>query len=432
MTTYITPAYMRDFRCLGGDCEDTCCQHWDIWFDKKHYFLLEKNLKQDVQDLAQLQRVVEINQADDATDRDYAHLKLEPDGHCPFLQGDGYCHIHARYGESPLSNVCAFFPRVLSRRDDVIELSGALSCPELVRQCLFSARGNELVEFEPSLLPRPDDYPITRQLDSENEGDYHLHFDLVRQSLLDLAGMEGFRFESRMYFLTHFANAISVYYRDTSSGQDVRPLQDEVRRSRFVKQLQQLNEYVETYQSANPVALVVIQAILQLRVQQFPQEALSCLITDVLTDFAQTASKQGSGTEPLEAEALSSAFQQRRQVIDSCFGMELDILLGKYLSNCLYREWFVTMPDVFTYIHMLNIRLALLRFLLYSDRELLALAGMDDAKEREKKFEARVVYIVYNFARAVDHNMAFLKVIYQAMQEQQMMHVEYALPFIKL
>ena len=37
---------MQAFQCLGGECEDTCCQHWDIRFDKLHYEKLREAVGQ--------------------------------------------------------------------------------------------------------------------------------------------------------------------------------------------------------------------------------------------------------------------------------------------------------------------------------------------------------------------------------------------------
>ena len=31
------PKYMADFKCIAGECKDTCCAGWDINIDKKSY-----------------------------------------------------------------------------------------------------------------------------------------------------------------------------------------------------------------------------------------------------------------------------------------------------------------------------------------------------------------------------------------------------------
>lgn len=32
---YRQPSYNRAFRCLGGDCPDTCCRDWEIVLDEQ-------------------------------------------------------------------------------------------------------------------------------------------------------------------------------------------------------------------------------------------------------------------------------------------------------------------------------------------------------------------------------------------------------------
>ena len=32
-----SPSYFKDFKCIGGECEDSCCIGWDIDVDQKTY-----------------------------------------------------------------------------------------------------------------------------------------------------------------------------------------------------------------------------------------------------------------------------------------------------------------------------------------------------------------------------------------------------------
>jgi hypothetical protein len=115
-------------------------------------------------------------------------------------------------------------------------------------------------------------------------------------------------------------------------------------------------------------------------------------------------------------------------VLNAQYGIRLEQCLTRYLVNCLQREWFVSMPDPFVYIHLLTIRLAVLRFLISSHPRIRqCLQQRADSTEIDKL----LVEIVYLFARGIDHNHAFLHVVYQAMLEQQMMSFDYAMPFIK-
>ena len=436
---YKMAGYLHDFTCIGGACEDTCCKSWDIRFDKKHYELLHSAVQQEPGDESAIfKQYVKVNDAEIRSERNFALLTLQDNGECPFLLADGWCQLHKKFDVAPLSNICAYFPRVLSRYGNTIEMSGALSCPEMVRQCLFSDKTTELSHFSPSILPRPNDYPLTRELDYPTDEFYYDQFVPVREVLLNLTMLEGFSFSSRLYFLSSLANRLSSFYHHEADSKNQGQLEKELKRAMSLSSLDKLDEFVTKYTAADPVAIIVVQAVLQLRLQNFPGESHSQLVQNILQAYEEQLSHKGSSTacdNISPAEGVWSLFQQQQVTINKHFELELENCLSRYLYNCLYREWFVTMPDPFTYIHMLVIRIAILRFLLYSHPDIIALAkninSESDINADVAQLRKEVVKVIYMNSRAIDHNMNFLRVIYDAINEQQMMTFEYSLPFIK-
>ena len=439
--SYKTFNYLPGFSCLGGDCEDTCCKDWDIWFDQPHYQLLQQTIeKSDSKLTPKFTQYIKLNESETASEHKFAKLNLSADGSCPFLLADGWCELHKQFGEKPLSNVCAYFPRVLSRRGDIVELSGALSCPEMVRKCLFAKDDIELVDFAPSILPRPDDYPLTRELALPADNFYYDNFVAVRETLIQLSKLEGFSLESRLYFLSNLANRVTAFYQlDVEENKD-KLLENELKQAMSISMLERMDDFVSKYDPADPLAIIVIQAVLQLRIQQFPQETYSRFIQHIFSEYEALMPSLDGATQledALPPELLWEKYQPRHFLIDKYFGEELDRCFTRYLINCLYREWFITMPDLFTYIHMLVIRLAILRFLIYSHPDILQLAEQLESKKSTAsdaeltRLRECVVDIFYKNSRAIDHNTVFLKVVYDAIHEQQMMTYEYSLPFIK-
>ena len=440
-TSFTTFKYMLDFKCLGGDCEDTCCKSWDIWLDRPHFELLQEKVTSHSKDeSAVFTKYVEVNDSESASDRNYAHINLKDNGDCPFLESDGWCRLHKTFGEAPLSNICAYYPRVLSQCGNDIELSGALSCPEMVRKCLLGEDSFEEVEFKPDILPRPDDYPLTRELSLPTNEPYYDNFIAVRNLLTQMMKLEGFSFESRFYFLSSFSNRVKAYYSEASEQGDSRQLTEEIKKALKAADLKKQDDYVNQFDSADPVAIIVIQSVLQLRIQQFPNENTSILASKIFEkygDVITVAEQSGDLHEALPPESLWENFKENKELVNNCFQKQLDEYFSRFLMNCLHREWYITMPDLFTYLHMLTIRLAVLRFLIYSHPDILQIAeslNEDAAKASDSdinKLNKIVVDVVYNYSRAIDHNMLFLKVVYDAMNEQQMMTFEYSLPFIK-
>ncbi|MDH5409283.1 MAG: hypothetical protein OEY00_11795, partial [Gammaproteobacteria bacterium] len=313
-------------------------------------------------------------------------------------------------------------------------------CPEMVRKCLLGEDSFEEVEFKPDILPRPDDYPLTRELSLPTNEPYYDNFIAVRNLLTQMMKLEGFSFESRFYFLSSFSNRVKAYYSEASEQGDSRQLTEEIKKALKAADLKKQDDYVNQFDSADPVAIIVIQSVLQLRIQQFPNENTSILASKIFEkygDVITVAEQSGDLHEALPPESLWENFKENKELVNNCFQKQLDEYFSRFLMNCLHREWYITMPDLFTYLHMLTIRLAVLRFLIYSHPDILQIAeslNEDAAKASDSdinKLNKIVVDVVYNYSRAIDHNMLFLKVVYDAMNEQQMMTFEYSLPFIK-
>ena len=102
----------------------------------------------------------------------------------------------------------------------------------------------------------------------------------------------------------------------------------------------------------------------------------------------------------------------------------IDKAITRYIINCLFCEWFETMPDLFTYVQMLLVRTSIIRTLIYLD--------IGDEELELHQLRQRVVYVMYNFARNIDQNFDFLKIVYNALSEQSMMNFDFSPAFIRL
>jgi lysine-N-methylase len=128
----LQPRSYSAFRCIGADCEDTCCVGWGVNVDRGTY---EAYQRCDDPELGPaLHQLIAINPASNGDDN-YAKIAITGDG-CPFL-AEGLCSIQKKLGEKYLSKMCATYPRVMSLVDDVLYRSLHLSCPEAARVVLL-------------------------------------------------------------------------------------------------------------------------------------------------------------------------------------------------------------------------------------------------------------------------------------------------------
>ena len=429
----LAPVYMHDFKCLGGECEDTCCQNWDIHLDRQHYELLADNFSRDKDQKIIFEKYVNCNTQDNADDRNYAYIKLNESGFCPFLNQSGLCHVHIEFGVEPLSNICTFFPRVFSRLDNVAEMTGALSCPEVVRRCLFSAADEYILSEVPTeILPRSD-YPVSRTVESKDNL-YNEKFSEVKTQLIEIINDERYAFEARFYFLANFTYRLSPHYHQNGEAQ-VKFINEEIKRINKDEIKKQLDEYFFQFNTTEPVAMIVVQSVLQLRIQYEGKDKLSNLAAQIFENYKADLQESDDFDvfgENVPPDILWQKFQSHWETLNSKYGARLETYLTRYVTNCLQREWFVSMPNPFVYIHMLSIRVAILRFLITSHPGMLALLYAEGPEqENEQTFDALVVEVVYLFARSIDHNLNFLQVVFHAILEQQMMSFDYSLPLIK-
>ena len=94
---YRTPIYYRDFRCIAGDCRDSCCKGWEIDIDEdtaEYYSSVGgdfgKRLRSNIRD---------------------GCFVLTDDESCPFLNKQGLCDIYTELGGDKLCRICSDHPR---------------------------------------------------------------------------------------------------------------------------------------------------------------------------------------------------------------------------------------------------------------------------------------------------------------------------------
>ncbi|QFU25061.1 flagellin lysine-N-methylase [Shewanella eurypsychrophilus] len=126
----IRPGFVSEFSCIGSDCEDSCCYDWGIHIDKQSY-------KQTCEHPQLKDKAKQVLKKTKKSDSNWATVKLNTNGGCPFLNENKLCQIHATAGEKLLSHTCKTYPRLNTIRDGDKYESLSLSCPEAVRNVLF-------------------------------------------------------------------------------------------------------------------------------------------------------------------------------------------------------------------------------------------------------------------------------------------------------
>lgn len=124
------PEYYNAFRCIAGECPDSCCKEWSVDVDQEavgFYRGLDGPLGNRLREV--------LLDTPDGT------IMAIEDGRCPMWRQDGLCRIQAELGHDALCKTCREFPRLRHDYGNFVELGLELSCPEAARLILNDTAG---------------------------------------------------------------------------------------------------------------------------------------------------------------------------------------------------------------------------------------------------------------------------------------------------
>lgn len=200
------PKYMKDFKCIGPKCSDTCCAGWDINIDKYTY---DKYINSDGKMKDLIKEKFIKNNNDNKDDFNYGFMILKDKKRCPFLNSNMLCDIHKDLGEEKLCITCKRYPRVFNIIDGIYEKSGLPSCEEICSKALLNKEKMEFIEAEEDL--DEDTIEIRRIIDSEsfNGSDSMLqYFWDIRVISINIMQLRQFSISERFNIIHEFYKKI--------------------------------------------------------------------------------------------------------------------------------------------------------------------------------------------------------------------------------
>ncbi|MDH5517460.1 MAG: flagellin lysine-N-methylase [Gammaproteobacteria bacterium] len=421
--------YIKDFKCTGADCPDSCCAvGWQIGYDQTHYLLLQEIMSQTPESKKLFEENLTLNQS---ADNKFANIRTLENERCSFLQDDQLCQLHSQYGTKYLSNTCAQYPRLLLQLDDQIEMHGILSCPEVARLYLTTEQTTQPISIDTNALPRGDDYHIANTA-STKDNYYHQHFQLVKDLMLQITSHSEHNLDLKLYLLANFSDQLAPVYFRGCKTLTAEAITQEYNKTIEPDNVIRLNSQLQKYAAPEPFAVMLIQAIILFRHKHAQHDSFGKLVSSVLNSYntdIDDSAKVNNDVAIFEPHDLWLAYRKRHELVYKKFGEQIDSYLVKYLTNCISREWFINLPEPFLYIQMLITRLSILKFMFISDPKTSELLSSADYGS---SLEQLAISHIYSFTRAIDQDVGFLKSIYQVMDEQQFFDIEYSPMFITL
>ena len=118
----VSPKYYKDFKCIAGDCPDSCCQGWEVDADEEslEYY---KTLPESLEIKRRIDSVLDKDEFDNVI------FRLAPKKRCPFLNDENLCDMHIAIGGEHTPVTCRNFPRFIYDFGGTREIGISFSCP---------------------------------------------------------------------------------------------------------------------------------------------------------------------------------------------------------------------------------------------------------------------------------------------------------------
>lgn len=202
MYKVLRPNYFEKFRCIGGDCEETCCAGWKIDIDRKTYKTYMKCKDTKMRKI--LERSIKRNRKS-KSDHNYASFKLI-DGKCTFLNEDNLCDIYIKLGEKSMCYTCKIYPRKYNYVNEITQQGLTLSCIEAAKLVLMN---KETMEFD--LIETNQKQTLFSKIIKSNTGNNFLenNFEEIREFSIDIVQNRKFSIEERLIILGLFCKDLN-------------------------------------------------------------------------------------------------------------------------------------------------------------------------------------------------------------------------------
>ncbi len=116
----VTPSFYKDFKCIAGDCPDSCCQGWEVDADQDsldYYSQLSGEIKN------KIDSVLDFDEFGNTV------FRLADKKRCPFLNSENLCDMHIAIGGEHTPYTCRMFPRFINDFGGTREMGVSFSCP---------------------------------------------------------------------------------------------------------------------------------------------------------------------------------------------------------------------------------------------------------------------------------------------------------------
>ncbi|OAM92877.1 lysine-N-methylase [Pelosinus fermentans] len=406
---FIQPQYFSKFRCIGTECEDTCCSGWKVIIDKNTYKKYRECSDKDLR--RQMDKQITRNRGVNANDDYYAKIKMDSESNCPFLNNERLCIIQKKMGEEYLSKICNSYPRELRCIDGIIERSLKLSCPEVTRLALLDSGLMEFNEVEDQLSMHNNIVVTIDTTDAKYNKSLEKYFWALRIFTI-------ITLQKRDYLLWERLIILGLFYDNVNNAVNENKL-DTIPQviNKYETMIEQgfLHEELKQIPVNNAVQMNLIKTLVDAR----------CSF-GVDTSFADWISKFSQGIQynsEDDIEVNAARYEEIYRKYYEPYIQHKEYILENYMVDYVFKTMFPLSGKkcCFDSYIMMIVHYAIIKMLL------IGIAGF----YKEKFDNKQIIKLIQSFVKTVEHNPLYLKNVLNCFTENKFTSMAYMAILIK-
>lgn len=386
----LIPQYMNQFSCIGSKCEDTCCNGWTVNIDKNTYKKYKKLGQHELRN--EIESSVKRNKKN-SSEGHYAEFILNNKG-CPLQSEEGWCRIHSELGENYLSDTCAIYPRMFNEVDNIVEMGGTLSCPEITRLALFNQKG---IEFDIVHLEDKSRGFGKHNINTNNEN-YKLFWE-IRSFTIFILQDRRYGIEDRLINLGMWISKLN----EIIELNDVSKLIENIN---AFKQVLSNNELKNSLAQIKPNYNLYTHICYEILSMRKLYRIDSQRYLDVLNDLAEGLKMDGETV----IDNFDHMIKDIKNNLYNTYFKDQEYILENYLVNDVFINCFGKNPiNIFEQYNLLVLKFALVKLHLYGIAS--KYNGLNDEL---------VVYVIQSFSKCIEHNGHYLRNIIDVVKKNEL------------
>lgn len=405
----LQPQYLSNFQCIGSECEDSCCIGWRVQIDKETYKRYNECRDEELRN--RLTTNITRNRRN-STDANYAKIKMDNDGRCPFLDEDKFCAIQRKFGEEYLSITCTTYPRITNIVNGVVEKSLTMSCPEGARLALLN---KDLMSFDDTLEDSSIRNSQGRTIDTE-------HYKTIYQP-------ERYFWELRIFIITLLQKrTYPLWQRLIILGLFIRQLDQLISEGKLKEIELYIGRYLNYIENGDFMEeLDSIPNELTIQMELMKEIADERIFTGVNSKrFMECFAEFLHGIEYTagsKKEKIGERYSNANTQYYKPFISQHEYIMENYLVNYVFKNLFPFSGEKSVYDNyvMMIIHYAMIKMILI---------GMA-AYHKENLTLDHVIKLIQSFSRTVEHNTAYLKKIIKLLRDNKFNTMPYMAILIK-